>query len=175
MSDEHGCRRMTVGRIRALATVSASSGRGSVVGRMERGTQPGWIARERGTRFESKSLANWVGAALAVTGCRTTVALERSEEQRHGRRLSDEHRCRRTIGVGITLWATVRAGRGSGQGRRRARGARLGWIGSETVPATWVGEALARMGAGVCQTAVASPTAAIVVTITTATVSKKPR
>ena len=89
MSDEHGCRRMTVGRIRALATVSASSGRGSVVGRMERGTQPGWIARERGTRLEwfgSKSLANWVGAALAGKGFRTTVALERSEEQRHGRR-----------------------------------------------------------------------------------------
>ena len=51
--------------------------------------QPGWIARERGTRLEwfgGESLANWVGAALAGKGCRTTVALERSEEQRHGRR-----------------------------------------------------------------------------------------
>ena len=58
----------------------------------------------------------------------------------------------------------MKAGRGSGQGRRE-RGTQLGWIGSETVPATWVGVALAGMGAGVYQTAVASPTAATVVTI----------
>ena len=45
-------------------------------------------------------------------------ALRRSEEQHHGRRLSDEHSCRRTIGVGITARATVRAGRESDQGRR---------------------------------------------------------
>ena len=55
----------------------------------------------------------------------------------------------------------------SGQGRR-ARGTQLGWIGSEAVPATWVGVALAGMGAGVCRTAVVSPTAATVVAITTA-------
>ena len=61
----------------------------------------------------------------------------------------------------------MRAGRGSGQGRRE-RGTQLGWIGSETVPATWVGVALAGMGAGVYQTAVASPTAATAVTITRA-------
>ena len=94
------------------------------------------------------------------------MALRRSEEERQGRRLRDEHRCRRTIRVGITLRATVRAGRGSGQGRR-ARGTQLGWIGSETVPATWVGVALAGMGAGVCRTAVVSPTASTVVAITT--------
>ena len=71
------------------------------------------------------------------------------------------------IEVGITDRVTVRAGRGSGQGRREL-GTQLGWIGSETVPATWVGVALAGMGAGVCQTAVASSTAATVVTITMA-------
>ena len=96
----------------------------------------------------------------------TKVALRRSEEQRHGRRLSDKHRYRLTVGVGIMLRATVRASQGSGQGRR-ARGTQLGWIGSETVPATWVGVALAGMGAGVYRTAVASPRAATVVAITT--------
>ena len=38
----------------------------------------------------------------------------------------------------------------------------------EMVPATLIGVALAGVGAGVCQTAVASPMAATVVTITTA-------
>ena len=55
----------------------------------------------------------------------------------------------------------------SGQ-RRMERGTQLGWIGSEMVPATWVGLALAGMGAGVYQTAVAWPTAATVVMITMA-------
>ena len=44
----------------------------------------------------------------------------------------------------------------------------LGWIGSETVSATLVCVALAGMSAVVYQTAVASPTAATVVAITTA-------
>ena len=89
LSDEYRCQRMSVGGIRARATVSASPGRRSGLGRMERGMQPGWIVRERGTRLEwlgGKSLATWVGAALAGKGCRTTVTLERSDEQRHGRR-----------------------------------------------------------------------------------------
>ena len=89
MSDEHRCRRNNVGGIRARATVSASPGRGSGLGRMERGMQPGCIVREKGTRLEwfgSKSLSNQIGAALAGKGCRTTAALEWSEEQRHGRR-----------------------------------------------------------------------------------------
>ena len=143
--------------ITAQVTVWASPGRGSGQGKKERDTQLGRSGSE-----------TWCGVVLAVMEYRVKVAVMRSEEQRRGGRLNDEHRCRPTTVGGITAWAILRAGRGSGQGRR-GRGTQLGWIGGETFPATWVGVALARMGAGVCQTAVASPTAAIVVTITTAT------
>ena len=144
------CWRTTVIEAMAWATVRASPGRGSGQGK-----------KERGTRLGRSWSETWCGAALVEMEYRTTVALRWSEEQRHGRRLSDEHSCRRTIGVGITARATVRAGRESGQGRRE-RGTHLGWIGSETVATT---VELAGIGAGVCRTAVASPTAATVVTM----------
>ena len=174
MSDEYRCRRTTVVGMTSRATVSTLSSLGSGRGRKARGTQLGRVGRERGTQLgrigSETHPVTWRGAALAGMENRTKATLMRSdsEEKRRGRRLNDEHRCRSTTVGGITARATLRAGRGSGQGRRE-RGTQIGWIRGETVPATWVGVALAGMGAGVCQTAVASPTAAIVVTITTAT------
>ena len=93
------CWRTIVIGITARATVRASPGRDSGQGKKERDTQLGRSGSE-----------TWCGVALAVMEYRAKVAVMLSEEQRRGRRLNDEHRCRPTTVGGITARAILRAG-----------------------------------------------------------------